>query len=63
MSAPVRALCSHCLLPVRARGHARRVQGEDHAFCCYGCCLAFQVAHGEGEESEAASLLIRLGTG
>jgi Cu2+-exporting ATPase len=57
------ALCSHCLLPIRGPGHERQVQGEDHGFCCYGCCLAFQVARGEGEESEAAWLLIRLGTG
>ena len=57
------ALCSHCLLPIRGQGHEREVQGEHHRFCCYGCCLAFQVAHGEGEESEAAWLLIRLGTG
>jgi Cu2+-exporting ATPase len=57
------ALCSHCLLPIRGRGHDRQVQGEDHRFCCYGCCLAFQVAHGEGEESDAAWLLIRLGIG
>ena len=56
-------LCSHCLLPIRGQGHDRRVQGEPHRFCCYGCCLAFQVGHGEGEESEAAWLLIRLGTG
>ena len=57
------ALCSHCLLPIRGQGHEREIQGEHHRFCCYGCCLAFQVAHGEGEESEAAWLLIRLGTG
>lgn len=56
-------LCSHCLLPIRGYGHERQVQGEDHRFCCYGCCLAFQVAHGEGDESEAAWLLIRLGIG
>jgi Cu2+-exporting ATPase len=56
-------LCSHCLLPIRGRGHDRRVQGEDHRFCCYGCCLAFQVSRGEAEESEAAWLLIRLGIG
>ena len=60
-STPV--LCSHCLLPIRGYGHERQVQGEDHPFCCYGCCLAFQVARGEGEESEAAWLLIRLGIG
>jgi P-type Cu2+ transporter len=57
------ALCSHCLLPIRGHGHDRQSQGEDHRFCCYGCCLAFQVARGEGEESEAAWLLIRLGIG
>jgi P-type Cu2+ transporter len=62
-TATTSALCSHCLLPVRGRGHERQVQGDDHRFCCYGCCLAFQVAHGEGEESEAAWLLIRLGIG
>ncbi|HEX6110957.1 MAG TPA: heavy metal translocating P-type ATPase, partial [Geminicoccaceae bacterium] len=57
------AFCSHCLLPIRGHGHDRRVQGLDRRFCCYGCCLAFQVAQGEGEESEAAWLLIRLGIG
>jgi P-type Cu2+ transporter len=62
-AATTTALCSHCLLPIRGRGHDRRVQGEDHRFCCYGCCLAFQVSRGEGEESEAAWLLIRLGIG
>jgi Cu2+-exporting ATPase len=62
-AATTTALCSHCLLPIRARGHERQVQGEDRRFCCYGCCLAFQVAQGEGEESEAAWLLIRLGIG
>lgn len=62
-AATTTALCSHCLLPIRGRGHERPVQGEAHHFCCYGCCLAFQVAHGEGEESEAAWLLIRLGIG
>ena len=60
---PPPALCSHCLLPIRGRGHERKVQGEDQRFCCYGCCLAFQVARGEGEELEAAWLLIRLGIG
>jgi Cu2+-exporting ATPase len=57
------ALCSHCLLPIRGHGLDRQVQGEEHRFCCYGCCLAFQVTRGEGEESEAAWLLIRLGIG
>lgn len=56
-------LCSHCLLPIRTRGYERKVQGEEHLFCCYGCCLAFQVTRGEGEESEAAWLLIKLGIG
>ena len=62
-AATTTALCSHCLLPIRGYGHERRVQGEDHRFCCYGCCLAFQVGRGEGEKSEAAWLLIRLGVG
>ena len=56
-------LCSHCLLPIRGLSYERQVQGEEHRFCCYGCCLAFQVTRGEGEESEAAWLLIRLGIG
>ena len=60
MSVP---LCSHCLLPVRNYGQQREVGGETHTFCCYGCCLAFQVSHGEREEPEAAWLLIRLGVG
>jgi Cu2+-exporting ATPase len=58
-----RALCSHCLLPVGARPMQRAVNGVAHAFCCYGCCLAFQVRNGSGEEAEATWLLIRLGVG
>src|SRR3546814_1687793 len=32
-------------------------------FCCYGCCIAYQVRHGVSEEHEAAWLLVRLGVG
>jgi P-type Cu2+ transporter len=56
-------LCSHCLLPVGARAMQRTVNGESQAFCCYGCCIAFQVKNGRSEEWEAAWLLIRLGVG
>src|SRR6476659_5305676 len=56
-------LCSHCLLPVGIRAMQRTVNGESHAFCCYGCCIAFQVKNGKSEEWEAAWLLIRLGVG
>jgi len=56
-------LCSHCLLPVGVRPMQRTVNGEGHAFCCYGCCIAFQVKNGKSEEWEAAWLLIRLGAG
>ncbi|MEH2527103.1 MULTISPECIES: heavy metal translocating P-type ATPase [unclassified Bradyrhizobium] len=57
------ALCSHCLLPVGRRAMRRTVNGEACAFCCYGCCIAYQVNHGKTEEWEAAWLLIRLGVG
>ena len=56
-------LCSHCLLPVGLRAMQRTVNGEDCSFCCYGCCIAFQVKHGQNEEWDAAWLLIRLGVG
>ena len=56
-------VCSHCLLPIGSLGQEREVNGELHAFCCYGCCLAFQVHHGEREEPQAALLLIRIGVG
>jgi Cu2+-exporting ATPase len=55
--------CSHCLLPLGLRAMQRKVDGEDRAFCCYGCCIAFLVKHGQSEEWEAARLLIRLGVG
>ena len=55
--------CSHCRLPVGRAGRQREVQGEPHAFCCYGCCLAYQVHRGATEEPEAAAWLIRLGVG
>ncbi len=55
--------CSHCLLPLGSQPTLRTVNGEEHAFCCYGCCLAFQVRHDSNEEPEAAWLLVRLGVG
>jgi Cu2+-exporting ATPase len=55
--------CSHCLLPLGRFAQQREVNGEAHQFCCYGCCLAYQVHHGETDEPEAAVLLIRLGVG
>jgi heavy metal translocating P-type ATPase len=63
VSAPGDMICSHCLLPIGLRAMQRTVNGEDCAFCCYGCCIAFQVKHGKSEEWEAAWLLIRLGVG
>jgi len=56
-------LCHHCQLPLRNPGQTREIYGKSHSFCCYGCCLAFQVRHGEREEPEAVGLLIRLGVG
>ena len=56
-------LCSHCLLPVGRRGMRRTIDGTEQIFCCYGCCIAYQVLRGHGEESEATWLLIRLGIG
>jgi Cu2+-exporting ATPase len=57
------ALCGHCLLPVGRRAMRRTVNGEACAFCCYGCCIAYQIKSGKTEEWEAAWLLIRLGVG
>ena len=56
-------LCRHCLLTIGPRAMRRTVNGENCAFCCYGCCIAFQVRSGKSEEWEAAWLLIRLGVG
>jgi len=56
-------LCRHCLLTIGPRAMRRTVNGENCAFCCYGCCIAFQVKSGKSEEWEAAWLLIRLGVG
>jgi Cu2+-exporting ATPase len=55
--------CSHCRLPIGLRAMQRTLDGEARAFCCYGCCIAFQVKIGRPEESNAAWLLIRLGVG
>lgn len=55
--------CSHCQLPVGRLGQQRDLHGQAHWFCCYGCCLAFQVQQGAREEPEAAGALIRLGVG
>ena len=63
MTAHGNVLCSHCSLPVGRRAMERAVNGESCAFCCYGCCIAFQVKSGKSEEWEAAWLLIQLGVG
>jgi Cu2+-exporting ATPase len=63
VTAPGDMICSHCLLPLGQRAMQRKVNGEICAFCCYGCCIAFQVKNGKTEEWEAAWLLIRLGVG
>jgi P-type Cu2+ transporter len=55
--------CDHCSLPVGRLAQQREVNGEARVFCCYGCCLAYQVHHGQSDEPEAAWLLIRLGVG
>ena len=62
-SAAGESLCSHCFLPVGRRPIAGHGERESCAFCCYGCCIAFQVKSGKSEESDAAWLLIRLGVG
>jgi len=55
--------CAHCALPIGRLGQRREVGGEARWFCCYGCCLAYQVHHGERDEPQAAAALIRLGVG
>ncbi|HYG91483.1 MAG TPA: heavy metal translocating P-type ATPase [Azospirillum sp.] len=63
MTAIADELCSQCGLPVGRYATWREITGDRHAFCCYGCCLAYQVRNGQADESEAAWLLIRLGVG
>jgi Cu2+-exporting ATPase len=63
MTSRAGALCDHCLLPIGPRPMRRLVGGESRAFCCYGCCIGYQVKSGNSEEWEAAWLLIRLGVG
>jgi heavy metal translocating P-type ATPase len=62
-TAAPKQLCSHCLLGVGPRGTRRVLDGEEHSFCCYGCCLAYQVSHGNHAEAQATWLLVRLGVG
>ncbi|MEE8535963.1 MAG: HAD-IC family P-type ATPase, partial [Kiloniellales bacterium] len=59
----LQSLCSHCHLPVSVGGIERVLAGAHRAFCCYGCCIAYQVGRGNTEESTATWLLIRLGIG
>jgi Cu2+-exporting ATPase len=63
MTAEHDTLCRHCLLPIGRRAMERTVNGESCAFCCYGCCIAYQVKSGNREEYEAAWLLVRIGVG
>ena len=57
------SLCDHCFLPIGRRPMRVMVNGKSCAFCCYGCCIAFQVKSGKTEEWDAAWILIRLGVG
>ncbi len=57
------AACSHCRLSIGRLGQQRELHGQTHWFCCYGCCLAFQVHQGAHDEPQAAGALIRLGIG
>lgn len=63
MNASVETLCTHCSLPTGVLEVERTLDGEKHNFCCYGCCLAYQVHIGRSDEPQAARLLIRLGVG
>ncbi len=63
MNAQGESLCSHCFLSIGPRPMRRMVNGKSCAFCCYGCCIAFQVKSGKSEEWDAAWILIRLGVG
>lgn len=63
MTTATQELCSHCHLPVSAGGVERALAGKRQLFCCYGCCIAYQVGRGQTEESTATWLLIRLGIG
>jgi P-type Cu2+ transporter len=63
MSAPDEGLCSHCFLSIGRRPMRVMVNGKSRAFCCYGCCIAFQVKSGKSEEWDAAWILIRVGVG
>ena len=63
MTTTTRGLCCHCHLPVSVRGVERVLAGAHRLFCCYGCCIAYQVARGNTQESTATWLLIRLGIG
>ncbi|AWM29343.1 heavy metal translocating P-type ATPase [Sinorhizobium fredii] len=61
MSLQGEGFCDHCLLPLGRRPLQRMLNGTERSFCCYGCCIAYQVREGRGEDAEAAWLLIRLG--
>ena len=63
MTSSAGSFCTHCRLPLGLRPMQRTLDGERCSFCCYGCCIAFQVKTGRKEEFEAAWLLIRLGVG
>lgn len=56
-------LCAHCSLPTGILEVKRSLEGKKNSFCCYGCCLAYQIHHGKSDEPQAAGLLIRLGVG
>lgn len=56
-------LCEHCSLPLGSWPYEGGGQGEVRNFCCYGCFIGWQAAHGGGDEATAAGFLIRLGIG
>lgn len=56
-------LCEHCSLPLGSWPYEGEGHGEVRNFCCYGCFIGWQAAHGGGDEATAAGFLIRLGIG
>lgn len=57
------SFCDHCHLPLGQWPHAGEAEGATGQFCCYGCFIGWQTAHGGGDDAVAAAFLIRLGLG
>ena len=53
--------CSHCKLPLPARPYREEAEGQELAFCCFGCLTVYRLVGSGGDSGRAGWFLAKLG--